>query len=55
LTITILVFTGMYYVARHTLQFLIDKRVLRGGGNIRTSIMAGVFAMLAMMPVFWAI
>lgn len=55
MTIAMLVFTGMYYVARHTLQFLIDKRVLRGGGNIHIGIMAGVFAMLAMMPVFWAI
>lgn len=47
MTITMLAFTGLYYVASRTPQFLIDKRALRGGGNIHNGIMAGVFAMLA--------
>lgn len=47
MTVTMLAFTGLYYVASRTPQFLIDKRALRGGGNVHNGIMAGVFAMIA--------
>ncbi|MCM1515631.1 MAG: hypothetical protein NC080_04335 [Paraprevotella sp.] len=47
MTVSTLASTGLYYIASRTPQFLIDKRALRGGGNIHNGIMAGVFAMLA--------
>jgi hypothetical protein len=42
-----LIATGLYVVASRTPQFLIDKRALRGGGNIHNGIFAGVFGLLA--------
>ena len=42
-----LIATGLYVVASRTPQFLIDKRTLRGGGNIHNGIFAGVFGLLA--------
>lgn len=45
--VSTLVATGLYIVASRTPQFLIDKRALRGGGNIHNGIFAGMFALLA--------
>lgn len=45
--ISTLAATGLYMLASRTPQFLIDKRSLRGGGNLHNGIFAGVFAMLA--------
>lgn len=46
-TIAILIATGLYILASRTPQFLIDKRALRGGGNIHNGILAGVFSLMA--------
>lgn len=45
--VSTLVATGLYIVASRTPQFLIDKRALRGGGNIHNGIFAGLFGLLA--------
>ena len=45
--ISTLAATGLYIVASRTPQFLIDKRALRGGGNLHNGIFAGVFGLLA--------
>lgn len=45
--ISILAATGLYIVASRSPQFLIDKRALRGGGNIHNGIFAGVFGLMA--------
>ncbi|WP_300729547.1 hypothetical protein [uncultured Bacteroides sp.] len=45
--ISMIIATGLYIVASYTPQFLIEKRALRGGGNIHNGIFAGVVAMIA--------
>ena len=47
LALGFLVSTGAYILASRTPAFLIEKRANRGGGNVHSRLIAGVFAMIA--------